>query len=154
MYFFFVNFLLPPILEVDISDLAIISGITNMVKTIILVINNTPQKTYRIAQYTDSWNRLDPLKSGLRIQPASGESDQWSLYGSYCSYRRLIVTVQFQRSRSFVLSVLPESYLRSEQSNIGNERTLSRTTNHELRTVTRTLRFNTVFVWLKSVTGK
>ena len=39
----------------------IISGITNMVKVIILVINNIPQKTYRIAQYTDSWNRLDPL---------------------------------------------------------------------------------------------
>ena len=102
-----------------------------MVKAIILVINNTPQKTYRIAQYTDSWNRLDPLKSGLRIQPASGESDQLSLYGSYCSYRRLIVTVQFQRSRSFVLSVLPESYLRSEQ---GRAQTLGMNEPyHELR---------------------
>jgi hypothetical protein len=26
-----------------------------------LVINNAPQKTYRIAQYTDSWNRLHSL---------------------------------------------------------------------------------------------
>ena len=33
----------------------------NMVKTIILVINNTPQKTYRIVQYTDSWNQLYSL---------------------------------------------------------------------------------------------
>ena len=57
----FFAFLLPPIVEVDISNIAIISGITNMVKAIILVINNTPQKTYRIAQYTDSRNRLDPL---------------------------------------------------------------------------------------------
>ena len=32
-----------------------------------------------------------------------------------CSYRLLIVTVQFQSSRSFVLNVLPESYLRSDQ---------------------------------------
>jgi hypothetical protein len=54
----FLHFLLPPIVEVDISDIAIISGITNMVKAIILVINNTSQKTYRIAQYTDSWNRF------------------------------------------------------------------------------------------------
>jgi hypothetical protein len=28
-----------------------------------------------------------------------------------CSYRRLIVTVQFQMSQSIVLNVLPESYL-------------------------------------------
>ncbi len=42
----FWHFLLPPILEVDISDIAIISGITNMMKSIILVINYTPQKTY------------------------------------------------------------------------------------------------------------
>ena len=62
--FFCVNllhFLLPPMVEVDISDIAIISGITNMVKAIIFVINNTPQKTYRIAQYTDSWNRFHSL---------------------------------------------------------------------------------------------
>jgi hypothetical protein len=39
---------------VDISDIEIISGITNIVKVVILVINNTPQKTYSIAQYTDS----------------------------------------------------------------------------------------------------
>ena len=32
-----------------------------MVKVIILVINNTPQKTFRIAQYTDSWNRFHSL---------------------------------------------------------------------------------------------
>jgi len=32
-----------------------------------------------------------------------------------CSYRLLIVTVQFQSSRSFVLNVMPESYLRSDQ---------------------------------------
>jgi hypothetical protein len=48
--FFFLHFLLPPIVEVDISDIAIISGITNMVKAIISGITNTPQKTYRIAQ--------------------------------------------------------------------------------------------------------
>jgi protein gp37 len=35
---------------VDISDIAIISGITNMVKDIISGITNTPQKTYHIAQ--------------------------------------------------------------------------------------------------------
>jgi hypothetical protein len=40
----------------------IISGITNMVKAMILAINNTPQKTYRIAQYTDSRNRVHPLQ--------------------------------------------------------------------------------------------
>jgi hypothetical protein len=28
---------------------------------VISAITNTPQKTYRIAQYTDSWNRLHPL---------------------------------------------------------------------------------------------
>jgi hypothetical protein len=27
----------------------------------ILVINNTPQKTYRIAQYTDSWKQLHSI---------------------------------------------------------------------------------------------
>jgi hypothetical protein len=54
----FLHFLLPPIVEVDISDIAIISEITNMMKTIILAINNTPQKTYRIAQYTDFWNQF------------------------------------------------------------------------------------------------
>jgi hypothetical protein len=32
-----------------------------MVKAIILVINNTPNKTYRIAQCTDSWNQLHSL---------------------------------------------------------------------------------------------
>ena len=32
-----------------------------MVKTIILVINNTPQKTYRIAQYTVAWYQLHSL---------------------------------------------------------------------------------------------
>ncbi len=62
----FLYFLLPPIVEVDISDIVIISGITNMVKAIILVINNTPQKTYRIAQYTDSWNRFHSLVKGLQ----------------------------------------------------------------------------------------
>jgi hypothetical protein len=29
-----------------------------MVKAIILVIKKTPKKTYRIAQYIDSWNRF------------------------------------------------------------------------------------------------
>jgi hypothetical protein len=57
----FLKFLLLPIVEVDISDIAIISGITNMVKTIKLVINNTPQKTHRIAQYTVAWYRLHAL---------------------------------------------------------------------------------------------
>ena len=32
-----------------------------MVKAIISGITNTLQKTYRIAQYTDSWNRLHSL---------------------------------------------------------------------------------------------
>jgi hypothetical protein len=76
----FFAFLLPPIVEVDISNIAIISGITNMVKAIILVINNTPQKTYRIAQYTDSWNQLHSLvlsptyiaSQGLSVLPTRG----------------------------------------------------------------------------------
>jgi hypothetical protein len=38
----FSHFLLPPIVEVDISDIAIKSGITNMVKGIISWITNTP----------------------------------------------------------------------------------------------------------------
>jgi hypothetical protein len=67
----FLHFLLPPIVEVDISDIAIISGITNMVKAIILVINNTPQKTYRIAQYTDSWNRFHSLVTVKHLTPTS-----------------------------------------------------------------------------------
>ncbi len=70
-YFFcvhFLHFLLQPSVEVDISDIAeIISGITNMVKAIILVVNNTPQKTYRIVQYTDSWNRFHSLLSRLAV---------------------------------------------------------------------------------------
>ncbi len=45
---------------VDISDIAIISGITNMVKAIISVINNTPLNTYPITKYTDSLNRYIP----------------------------------------------------------------------------------------------
>ena len=52
-YFFvyiFLHFLLPSIVEVDISDIAIISVIPDMVKAIISGISNTPQKTYRIAQ--------------------------------------------------------------------------------------------------------
>ena len=62
----FLYFLLPPIVEVDISDIVIISGITNMVKAIILVINNTPHTTYCIAQYTDCWkqNRFHSLNHG------------------------------------------------------------------------------------------
>jgi hypothetical protein len=50
---FFVHifcFLLPPIVKVDISDIAIISVIPDMVKSIISGITNTPQKTYGIAQ--------------------------------------------------------------------------------------------------------
>ena len=50
----FLHFLLPPIVEVDVSvlvsDIAIISVIPDMVKAIISGITNTPQKTYRIAQ--------------------------------------------------------------------------------------------------------
>jgi hypothetical protein len=46
----FWHFLLPPIVDVDISDIAIISVIPDMVKAIISGITNTPQKTYRIAQ--------------------------------------------------------------------------------------------------------
>ncbi len=61
----FWHFLLPPIVEVDISDIAIISGITNMVRAIISGITNTPRKTYRIAQYTDSWNRLHSLGGSI-----------------------------------------------------------------------------------------
>ena len=40
----FLHFSLLQIVEVDIFDIAMSSGITNMVKAIILVINNTPQK--------------------------------------------------------------------------------------------------------------
>ena len=57
----FLNFSLPPIVEVDIydfEDIAIISGITNMVKAVILEIHSTPQKIYRIAQYTVAQCRL------------------------------------------------------------------------------------------------
>ena len=46
----FLHFLLPPIVDVDISDIAIILVIPDMVKAIISGITNTPQKTYRIAQ--------------------------------------------------------------------------------------------------------
>ena len=46
----FLHFLLPPIVDVDISDIAIISVIPDMVKAIISGITTTPQKTYRIAQ--------------------------------------------------------------------------------------------------------
>ncbi len=52
-YFFvyiFLHFLLPPIVEVDISDIAIISVIPDMLTAIISGITNTPHKTYRIAQ--------------------------------------------------------------------------------------------------------
>ena len=52
-YFFcvhFLQFLLPPIVDVNISDIAIISVIPDMVKDIISGITNTPQKTYHIAQ--------------------------------------------------------------------------------------------------------
>ncbi len=52
-YFFvyiFLHFLLPPIVDVDISDIAIISVIPDMVKAIISGITNTPQKTYRMSQ--------------------------------------------------------------------------------------------------------
>jgi hypothetical protein len=34
---------------------------SKIVKAIILVTNNTPQKTYRVAQYTGSQNRLNPI---------------------------------------------------------------------------------------------
>ncbi len=44
------RFLLPPIVEVEVSDIAIISVIPDMVKAIISGITNTPQKTYCIAQ--------------------------------------------------------------------------------------------------------
>ncbi len=48
----FLHFLLLPIVDVDISDIAIISVIPDMVKAIISGpgITNTPQNTYRIAQ--------------------------------------------------------------------------------------------------------
>jgi hypothetical protein len=46
----FLHFLLPPIVKVDASDIAIISVISDMVKPIISGIINTPQKNYRIAQ--------------------------------------------------------------------------------------------------------
>jgi hypothetical protein len=46
----FLQFLLPPIVDVDISDIAIISVIPDMVKAIISGITNTPQKPYGIAQ--------------------------------------------------------------------------------------------------------
>jgi hypothetical protein len=40
----------PSCVVVDISDIAIISAIPDMVKSIMSGITNTPQKTYRIAQ--------------------------------------------------------------------------------------------------------
>ena len=46
----FLYFLLPPIVKVHMSDIAIISVIPDMVKSIISGITNTPQKTHRIAQ--------------------------------------------------------------------------------------------------------
>ena len=46
----FLHDLLLLIVDVDISDIAIISVISDMVKAIISGIANTPQKTYRIAQ--------------------------------------------------------------------------------------------------------
>jgi hypothetical protein len=46
----FLHFLLPPIVEVDISDIAIRSVIPDMLKAIISGITNTPQIFYRIAQ--------------------------------------------------------------------------------------------------------
>jgi hypothetical protein len=46
----FLHFCLLLIVDVDISDIAIISVIPDMVKAIISGITNTPQKTYRIAQ--------------------------------------------------------------------------------------------------------
>ena len=52
-YFFcvhFLHFFLLPIVDVDISDIAITSVIPDMVKAIISGITNTPQKTYCIAQ--------------------------------------------------------------------------------------------------------
>ena len=48
--YIFLHFLLLLIVEVDISDLAIISVIPDMVNAIISGITNTPQKTYCIAQ--------------------------------------------------------------------------------------------------------
>ncbi len=48
--YIFLHFLLPLIVEVDISDVAIISVIPDMVNAIISGITNTPQKTYCIAQ--------------------------------------------------------------------------------------------------------
>jgi hypothetical protein len=61
----FFAFLLPPIVEVDISNIAIISGITNMVKAIILAITNTPQKLIVFAPYTSSsyWTVLKTFAS-------------------------------------------------------------------------------------------
>ncbi len=49
-FIFCVHFLLLPIVDVDISDIAIISVIPDMVKVIMSGITNTPQKTYCIAQ--------------------------------------------------------------------------------------------------------
>jgi hypothetical protein len=46
----FLHFLFLLIVDLDISDIAIISVVPDMVKTIILGITNTPEKTYRIAQ--------------------------------------------------------------------------------------------------------
>ncbi len=74
LYAFLAFFLSAAVSVVDISDIAILSEITNMVKTMILAIDNTPQKTYHIAQYTDSRNQLQPLThtrrmDGLQPQP-------------------------------------------------------------------------------------
>jgi len=42
---------------------------SDVLYAIILVINSTPQKTYRVAQCTDSWNRLHSLPATLRRTP-------------------------------------------------------------------------------------
>jgi hypothetical protein len=61
----FLNFLLPPIVEVQ----------DQYGENYKLVINNAPQKTYRIAQYTISWYRLHSLwyAVGVPTPPTSME---------------------------------------------------------------------------------
>jgi hypothetical protein len=58
----FLHFLLPPIVKVHVSDIAIISVIPDMVKAIISGITNTPQKTYRcpINRFLESVTSLSP----------------------------------------------------------------------------------------------
>jgi hypothetical protein len=91
-------------------DIAIISGIVNVVKVIISATNTTPQKTYRIAQYTDSMNRLYPLreighKPCLWAREEDGEYLEILPELRARAVTRLMTAAQGRRSRTFTFQV-------------------------------------------------